>query len=152
MGFVNRVDQSVANYRIGVQMKKWRWSPFVWMLILFFRLREYYIVLTKEGDESLPFLVFWRHLFNAVFLKYSKESRLSLCYVRIRNIPSDVSYDVTKHYQVQSKYRRTQIPFKHLRWSVFAQKVNTLTRYTKKLHLRCLKGFWIYLCCRARQM
>ena len=29
MGFVNRIDQSVANYRIGTQMKKWWWYPFV---------------------------------------------------------------------------------------------------------------------------
>ena len=29
MGFVNRMDQSVANYKIGTQMKKWWWYPFV---------------------------------------------------------------------------------------------------------------------------
>ena len=108
-----------------------------------------------EGDESLPFLVFWRHIANAMFLKYSKEGRLSSSQVGIRNIPLDVCYDVTKHYQVQSEHRRTQNLFKHLKWSVFAQIVNilkSLTVYAKNVHLRCWKGFWICLCCKTRQV
>ena len=51
--------------------------------------------------------------------------------------------------------RLIQNPFKHQRWSVFAQTVNTsksLTGYRKKLHLTCLKGFWIFLCCKTRQV
>ena len=42
-----------------------------------------------------------------------------------QNIPSDISYDITKLYQVQSDYRRTESPFKHLGWSAFTQTVNT---------------------------
>ena len=118
-----------------------------------FRVRGYCNVLTKM--EAMSFLVFWRHIVNAIFLKYSKEGRLSSNHVGIQNIPSEVCYGVTKHYQVQSEHRRTQSPLKHLRWSVFAQTVNTLkswTGYAKKLHLRCLKGFWICLCCKTRQV
>ena len=44
---------------------------------------------------------------------YSKESRFSSSHVGIRNIRLDIFY------QVQSEHRRTQNPFKHLRWSVF---------------------------------
>ena len=29
MGFVNRMDQNVAKYRIDIRMKKWWWSPLV---------------------------------------------------------------------------------------------------------------------------
>ena len=47
---------------------------------------------------------------NAILLKYSKEDRLSSTHVGIRNIPSDVCFDVTKHYQVQSEHRPTQNP------------------------------------------
>ena len=54
------------------------------------------------------------------FQKYSKEGKLSSSHVGIRNIPSDICYDNTKHYQKQSEHRRIQNPFKHLRWSVFA--------------------------------
>ena len=32
MGFANRMDQNVAKYRIGIQMKKWCWFSFVWMI------------------------------------------------------------------------------------------------------------------------
>ena len=78
-----------------------------------------YGVNKDEGNEFLPFLVFQRHIVNTIFLKYSKEGRLSSSHVGIRNIPSDICYDYTKHYQVQSEYRRTQNPFKHLKWSTF---------------------------------
>ena len=66
-----------------------------------------YGVNKDEGIESLPFLVFRRHNVNAIFLKYSKEGRLSSSDVGIQNIPSDICYDDTKHYQVQSEHSRT---------------------------------------------
>ena len=50
----------------------------------------------NEDDESLSLLTFRRDVANAIFLKYSKESRSSLIYVGIRI----VLYDDTKHYQV----------------------------------------------------
>ena len=65
----------------------------------------------------------------------------------------DVSYDDTKHYQVQSEHSRIHNLFKHLRWSIFAKAVNgllSLTHYTKALHFRCLKEFWIHLCWKTR--
>ena len=56
-----------------------------------------YRVNKDGGDESLPFLIFRRHIVNAVFLKYSKEGRLSSNHVRIRNAPSNICYNDTKH-------------------------------------------------------
>ena len=47
-------------------------------------------------------------------------------HVGIGNISSDVCYDNTKHYWVQSERRRIQNPFKHVRWSVFAEAVDDL--------------------------
>ena len=55
-----------------------------------------------KDDESLPLLAFWRNVINEICLKYLKEGRLSPSHLEIRNIPSDVCYDDTKHYQVQS--------------------------------------------------
>ena len=72
--------------------------------------RVLYRINKDVGDESLSFLVIWRHIVNAIFLKYSKEGRLSSSHVGIRNIPLDVCYGDTKHYQVQSEHRHTQIP------------------------------------------
>ena len=88
-----------------------------------------------EDNESLPLLAFRRNIVKAIFLKYTKEGRLCSCHVGILKIPSDVFYDNTKHYQVQSDHRRIQNPFKHLIWSVFPKQ---LTAYAKTLHLRCL--------------
>ena len=69
------------------------------------------------------------------------------------SILSDVCYDDTKHYQVQSEHSRIHNLFKYLRWSIFAKTVNgllSLTDYTKAFHFRCLKDFWIRLCWKAR--
>ena len=64
---------------------------------------EYMGISKDEGDVSLPLLAFRRDVVNAIFLKYSKEGRLSTSQVGIQNIPSDVFYDDKKHYQVQSE-------------------------------------------------
>ena len=49
----------MANYRIGIQMKKWWWSPFVWMVdVVLQGARVLHRINKDEGDESLPFLVF----------------------------------------------------------------------------------------------
>ena len=70
------------------QDEKWWWYLVAWIL---------YQINKDEGYESLPFLVFWRHIVNAICLKYPKESRLSSNHVGIRHIPSDVCYDETKY-------------------------------------------------------
>ena len=75
-----------------------------------------YRINKDEVDVSLPLLAFRRDVVNATFLKYSKEDRLSSSNIGIRNIPLDVCYDDTKHYQVQPEHRRIQNSFKHLRW------------------------------------
>ena len=84
-----------------------------------------YRINKDECDESLPLLAFRRHVVNAVFLKYPKEGRLSSSHLGIRNIPSDVCYDDTKHYQVQSEHRRIQNPFKHLRGNSLQKQLTT---------------------------
>ena len=83
-----------------------------------------YRINKDKGDESLLLPAFRRHAIKVIFLKYSKEGRLSSNYLGIRSIPSGVCYDDTKHYQVQSEHRRTQNPFKYL----------------KTHHLRSLRG------------
>ena len=95
-----------------------------------------YRINKDEGNESVPRLALplRRNDVNTIFLTYSKEGRLSSSHIGIQNIPSDVCYDDTKNYYIQSEHRRIQNSFKHLRWSVF------LTDYGKTPHLRCLKG------------
>ena len=57
---------------------------------------------------SLRLITFWRDVVNAIFLKYSKEGRLSSSYVDIWNVSSDVYYDDTKHYQMESEWKPRQ--------------------------------------------
>ena len=79
-----------------------------------------YRINKDKADESLPLLEFRRNVVNAIFLKYSREGRLSSSHLRIRNIPLDVCYDDRKHCQVQSEHMHIQNSFKHLKGSVFA--------------------------------
>ena len=41
--------------------KMW-WSPFIWMVDVLQGARIFYRINKDEGDESLPLLVFWRHI------------------------------------------------------------------------------------------
>ena len=121
MGSVNRMDQNVAKNSIGIQMKKWWWSPFVSMIDGAIQgVRVLYHINKDEDNESPPLLAFRRDAVNAIFMKYLKEGRLPSSQVEIRNIQSDVCCDDTKQHQVQSEHRRIQNPFKHLSWSVIA--------------------------------
>ena len=90
--------------------------------MLFFRVRGYCNKLGK-GDESLPLLAFRRHVVDAIFLEYSKEGNLSLSHEGIRNILSDICYDDTKHFSVESESTRIQNSFKHLKWSVLSKQL-----------------------------
>ena len=65
------------------------------------------------------FSSFWRDVANAIFLKYSKEGRVSSSHIRIWNISSDFCWDDTKNLQVQSEHKHIHNPFKHLTLSVF---------------------------------
>ena len=125
-------------------MKKSWWFPFVWMVDVVIQGAWVLYRINKEKDgESLPLLAFRRYVVNVIFLKYSKEGRLSSSHLGIRNMPSDVCCDDTKHYQVQSEHRRLQKRFKHLKGSAFTltvKSLKSLTGYAKTLHLRCLKG------------
>ena len=83
--------------------------------MLLFKVRGYCYRINKDkGNESLAVLSFPRHAVKIIFLKDSKEGKLSSKHLGIRNITSDFSHDDTKHCQVQSEHRRIQNPCKHL--------------------------------------
>ena len=56
------MDQSISTYKIGIQMKKWWWSPFAYMFevsILDVVLQNAWVlhhINKDEVDESLPLL------------------------------------------------------------------------------------------------
>ena len=156
MDFVKRMGQNVAKHRIGIQMKKWWWYLFVWMVDVALKgTSVLHCINQDKGDECLPLLAFWRDAVNSIFFGIFKGRQLSPSHIRIQNIPSNVCYDDTKHCKMKSECRRIQNLFKHLRWCIFAQTVNglkSLTGHAKTLHLKCLKGFWIFFYWKARQV
>ena len=83
MGFVDRVDQSVAKYRISIQINIWSWFPFALMAGVILQKRRVYRNNKDEGSESLSILVFVGDGVNIVFMKYSKEGRSSSSHVGI---------------------------------------------------------------------
>ena len=104
---------------IGIRMKKWWWFLFVWMVdVVIHGAWVLYRINKNKGDE--PLVAFRWHVASVIFLKYSKEGRLSSNHLGIRNIRSGVCYNDTKHYQVQFEHRRIQNLLKHLRRKVFA--------------------------------
>ena len=91
MGFVNIMDQNMAKYRIGVQIKKMVVVP----VCLNGRCCSSGCVgINQDKAMSLSLLwLFEEMLSKQFFLEFSKEGKLPSSDVRIRNIPSDVCYD-----------------------------------------------------------
>ena len=91
MGFINRMDRSMVNYRIGIWMKNWWWSTIVWMVDVALQgAWKVHHVNKDEGDESLPFQVFRRHCqcnFSKIFkgryiiLKPCRDSKYPIRYL-----------------------------------------------------------------------
>ena len=135
MGFVNKMNQNVAEYKFGFQMKKLRSYPFVWKLDI---VLQYVCVLHRinkdEGDQSMPLLAFEREV--VIFPKYSKEGTLSSIEVGIRNIPSDVCCDDTKRYQMQSGEKQ--------QGRCKVRKKNSRRRYIKYKSTWCFEIFQYY--------
>ena len=144
---------------IGTRMKKWWWFQLVWMVdVVLQGAWVLYPINKDEGNESLPLLGFPRHVVNAIFLKYSKEGRLSSSHLGIRNILSMFAiYHILLHKTLPGAIwtQTYSEPLQTSKKECFCVKVNSLkslTVYAKILHLRCLKGFWIHLCWNTRHV
>ena len=66
MSFVNRMDQSLGNYGIGIRMKNDGLCFFEWQ-ILFLRVRGYCIELTKMKAISLCLFQFFKDILSMQF-------------------------------------------------------------------------------------
>ena len=55
--------------------------------------------------KGMSHCLFWlfEEMLSMQFFEYPKEGGVSSSHVDIQNIPSDVCYDGTKHYQVKSE-------------------------------------------------
>ena len=103
-GFCQQNGRELGQIWASYVNKRWWWSLFAWLVdVVLQQARMLHRINNDEGDESLSLLAFRSDVVNAIFLKYSKEGRSSPRHVGIRNVPSNVRYDDTKHYIVQSE-------------------------------------------------
>ena len=78
MGFVNRIDQTVAKYWYP-NTKNGGGCHFFWMVdVVIQGAWVLYCINKDKGDESLPLLFFRKPIVNVIFPKYSKEGRFSI--------------------------------------------------------------------------
>lgn len=93
MSFADKMDQRVAKCRIGIQMKKWWWVPFAWMVdVALVNPWILHRVNKEDFDSSYSLLAFPREVINTIFLKYSFEnpSKRKISHIAIKDVPSDV--------------------------------------------------------------
>ena len=104
MGYVDRMDQNVAKYRIGIRMKKWWWAPFAWMLDVALQNSWILYRINKSCDSAqLSLLDFRREVVSSILLKYKTSRKRSYSSAAICNVPSEVRFDDVKHYQAPAQ-------------------------------------------------
>ena len=75
MDFANRMDQKVAKCMIGILMKKWWWSPFVWMVnVVLHGVRVLHRINKDKDDESLPLLSFQKDVVCVILWKIHRKA------------------------------------------------------------------------------
>ena len=218
VGFVNRMDQNVSKYRIGIRMKKRRWwSPFVWMVDVVLQgvmammncfcgiinqqkalsvissrvycqrssplrnsstpparfksaqnlnsgLAEWSCAVVITTARVLYRIKRWWLSASCSFSERCCQCNFSKIF-KGRQIILDPCRNLKYAIRCLLWWPKTlpgaiwtqaySKPLHYLRWGVFAQTVNglkLLNDYAKTLHLRCLKGFWISLCWKTRQV
>lgn len=70
MGGVDRCDQNVATYRVGIRSKKWWWSPFVHLLDVAVN-NAWLLHKSQEFVDKVDFLQFRRYIVQS-YLKSCK--------------------------------------------------------------------------------
>ena len=71
-----------------------------------------------------------------------KQKQETLCLVTMAMICSTLASLWKSQYFQKPIYN----PVEDLWWSLYCKNIKPLSMLTKKLHRRCLRGFWIHLC------
>ena len=118
------------------------------------QLKDWYcILLTMMKTKSICLFYFFEDILSMLLFK--GKQIISSSHVGIRNIPTDNRYLLRWHKTLPSAIctQAYSEPNQAFKIECFVQTVNilkSLTGYPKTLHLRCLKGFLICLCWKAR--
>ena len=84
MSFADKMDQRVAKCRIGIQMKKWWWVPFAWMVdVALVNPWILHRVNKEDSESSFLLLAFLREVLNAILesihLRILAKGTLAYC-------------------------------------------------------------------------
>lgn len=112
MGGTDRMDEDIANYRIGIRGKKWYWSIFTWLLDS--AMHNAWILFKKSTGELIPNLQFRRQVATTYLTKYGVPPKgagrpaVALNSLTLNRISDDVRYDRRDHLvqPVPNKKRR----------------------------------------------
>ena len=89
MSFADKMDQRVAKCRIGIQMKKWWWVPFAWMVdVALVNPWILHRVNKEDSESSFLLLAFLREVLNAILesihLRILAKGTLAYCNKTLR--------------------------------------------------------------------
>ena len=104
MGGVDRADQNVSSYRIGIRSKKWWWALFAWVPDVI--MQNCWLLYRKYKSPSDPnhdLLSFRMEVAEIYFVLYARSScatkRGGSCLEKRRKIvPSDIRLDKKNHF------------------------------------------------------
>jgi len=111
MGGVDRMDQNVGNYRVGIHSKKWWWPVFVFCLDTSLHNAWQLYHTTDEGKaEGFDYLQFRRKVVQTYFMKMqrrdSKGTASKQQTTGESSIPDAARFDQTSHWIVPAKQNR----------------------------------------------
>lgn len=111
MGGVDRMDQNVDNYRVGIRSKKWWWPVLMFCLdTSVHNAWQLYRKSEKSKVEPLDYLSFRRHIVNVYLQKYGVQSCLAgssnstpkSSKVLSKRIDSSVRFDSSEHWLISA--------------------------------------------------
>jgi len=137
MGGVDRLDQNIAQYWIGIRSRKWYW-PIIAYLLQTAMHNAWILYRDSDAAATLPLshLQFIREVCNMYYAKFRTNSSLSVRNPKAldRRCPSDVRFDGVGHYIERNS---TQI-----RCAVCHMKVyKKCAKCDVGLHIDCFAGF-----------
>ena len=112
MGGVDRADQNISTYRIGIRSKKWWWPLFAWIPDMVMQNAWLlYRKFKKPEDQSYDLLGFRREIVNVCLMKFRSPARgvgrpraiVNTASTSCRKpVPADVRFDGFRHFSTES--------------------------------------------------
>ncbi len=122
MGGVDRADQNVATYRVGIRTKKWWWPLFAWVPDV--AMQNAWLLYKQNklpSDPAYDLLGFRREVVSVYLTKYGQNSVLR----RNLTFAADLRYDMVGHFSISNPTTR---------------RCAVCGKNTRKICMKCQKG------------